>query len=213
MLSGCLHPLFSEQRGTDQLDWQTVQYDIANTVAVIWLMCYLDKERDQEAFQGGSVVKNPPANAGDSGSILGSGRSPGVGNGNPFQYSCLGNPMNRGVWWATIHRVARNWTRLSDWARMHTHIKERRKVIRIKMWRNCRWWQTCTFGLGTKMRNTAEGWQLNKYKGISSVRWYLHTRNTCDPHILSILAPESGLLAFDCPFCPQGFHSRCLPYG
>ena len=50
MLSGCLHPLFSEQRGTDQLDWQTVQYDIANTVAVIWLMCYLDKERDQEAF-------------------------------------------------------------------------------------------------------------------------------------------------------------------
>ena len=97
MLSGCLHPLFSEQRGTDQLDWQTVQYDIANSLAVIWLMCYLDKERDQEAFQGGSVVKNPPANAGDSGSILGSGRSPGVGNGNPFQYSCLGNPMNRSL--------------------------------------------------------------------------------------------------------------------
>ena len=47
-------------------------------------------------FPGGSVVKNPPANAGDSNSILGSGRSPGDGKGNPLQYSCLGNPMDRG---------------------------------------------------------------------------------------------------------------------
>ena len=48
------------------------------------------------------MVKNLPANAGDAGdldSILGSGRSPEVGNGNPFQYSCLGNPMDRGAWW------------------------------------------------------------------------------------------------------------------
>ena len=56
---------------------------------------------------GGSVVKNPPANAGDTGSIPGSGRSPGEGNGNPRQYSCLGNPMDRGGWWATVHAVAR----------------------------------------------------------------------------------------------------------
>ena len=52
------------------------------------------------------MVKDPPANAGDirdSGSILGSGRSPGQGNGNPFQYSCLENPMDRGAWWATVH--------------------------------------------------------------------------------------------------------------
>ena len=46
---------------------------------------------------GGSVVKNPPANAGDTGSIPGSGRSPGEGNGNPLQYSCLENPMDRGA--------------------------------------------------------------------------------------------------------------------
>ena len=55
-------------------------------------------------------VKNPPANAGDardSGSIPGSGRSPGVENGNPLQYSCLGNPMGRGAWWATVHGVAK----------------------------------------------------------------------------------------------------------
>ena len=54
------------------------------------------------AFQVALVVKNPPANAGDArglGLIPGSGRSPGVGNGNPFWYSCLGNPMDRGAWW------------------------------------------------------------------------------------------------------------------
>ena len=51
-------------------------------------------------FLGGSVVKNPPVNAGDAGSIPGSGRSPGVGNGNPLQYSCLKNSMDRGAWWA-----------------------------------------------------------------------------------------------------------------
>ena len=49
-------------------------------------------------FPGGSVVKNPPANAGNMGSIPGSGRSPGEENGNPFQYSCLGNPKERGSW-------------------------------------------------------------------------------------------------------------------
>ena len=51
------------------------------------------------------MVKNPPANAGDAGSILGSGRSLGAQNVNPLQYSCLENPMDRGVWWATIHGV------------------------------------------------------------------------------------------------------------
>ena len=57
-------------------------------------------------FPGGSVVKNPPANAGDAGdvgSIPGLGRSPGDGNGNPLQYSCLGNPVDRGEWQATVH--------------------------------------------------------------------------------------------------------------
>ena len=58
------------------------------------------------------MVKNSPANARDAGSIPGSGRSPGEGNGNPHQYSCLGNSMDRGAWWATIHGVAKNQTRL-----------------------------------------------------------------------------------------------------
>ena len=54
-------------------------------------------------FPGDSVVKNPPANAGDTGLIPGPGRSPREGNSNPLKYSCLGNPMDRGVWQATIH--------------------------------------------------------------------------------------------------------------
>ena len=53
------------------------------------------------------MVKNPPANAGDSGSNPGLGRSPGEGNGNPLQYSCLEDSMDRGAWWATVHGVAR----------------------------------------------------------------------------------------------------------
>ena len=51
------------------------------------------------------MAKNPPANAGDLGSIPGSGRSPREGNGNPLLYSCLGNAMDRGAWWATVDGV------------------------------------------------------------------------------------------------------------
>ena len=67
---------------------------------------------------GGSAVKNPPANAGDSGSIPGSVRSPGGGHGNPLQYSCPENPMDRGAWQTTVHGVAKSWTRLR---RLSTH--------------------------------------------------------------------------------------------
>ena len=60
---------------------------------------------------GGSVMKNPPASAGDTGSFPGSGRSPGEGNGNPLQYySCLENPMSRGAWQATVHGVTESET-------------------------------------------------------------------------------------------------------
>ena len=71
------------------------------------------------ASQVALVVKHPPANARDAGdmdSIPGSGRSPGGGNGNPLQSPCLENSMGRGAWWATVHGVAKNRTRLSDWA-------------------------------------------------------------------------------------------------
>ena len=62
---------------------------------------------DSEAFPGGSVVKNLPASAEDMGLIPRSGRSPGEGNGKPLQYSCLGNPTDRGAWQATVNGVAK----------------------------------------------------------------------------------------------------------
>ena len=66
-------------------------------------------ERDIFGFPGDSAVKNLPTDAGDVGLIPGSGRSPGEGNGNPLLYSCLGNPMDRGAWQATVHGVAKSW--------------------------------------------------------------------------------------------------------
>ena len=65
---------------------------------------------------GDSVVKNLPAKAGDTGDLglVPGWRSPGGGNGNPLQYRCLENPMDRGAWWATVHGVPKSWIRLSD---------------------------------------------------------------------------------------------------
>ena len=60
------------------------------------------------------MVKNPPASSGDVGSVPGSGRSPREGSGNPLRYSYLGNPTERGAWWATVHGVAKSQTQLSD---------------------------------------------------------------------------------------------------
>ena len=62
------------------------------------------------ASQVAQMVKKSPCNAGDPDLIPGLGRSPGGGHGNPLQYSCLENPMDRGAWWATVHRVAQSWT-------------------------------------------------------------------------------------------------------
>ena len=82
-----------------------------------WLLCLL-------TFPiSGSVVKNLSANAGatgDASSIPGSGRSLGEGNGNPLQYSCLENPVERGAWWAAVHGVTKSQTRLS----MHTSFSK-----------------------------------------------------------------------------------------
>ena len=65
-------------------------------------------------FPGGSDSKASVCNTGDSSSIPGLGRSPGEGNGNPLQYSCLENPMDGEAWWATVHGVAKSWTQLSN---------------------------------------------------------------------------------------------------
>ena len=72
-------------------------------------------------FPGGSEVKASACNAGDLGLIPGSGRSPGEGNGNTLQYSCLENSVDRGVWRATAHGVEKSWTRLTDFTFTFIH--------------------------------------------------------------------------------------------
>ena len=81
---------------------------------LIWLLLSIS------CFPGDTVVKNLPLNAGEAGSIPGFGRSPGVGNGNPLQCSCLENSINRGIWWATVHGVAKSWTQLGK--RLSRHM-------------------------------------------------------------------------------------------
>ena len=84
------------------------------------------------ASQVALVVKNLSASAEDRrgvGSILGWGRSPGGGNGNPFQYSHLENPMDRGAWWATVHRVIKSWTRLKQLSMQSTHSPARGFIV------------------------------------------------------------------------------------
>ena len=76
-------------------------------------------------FPGGTVAKNPPAKAEDVGLIPKLGRSPGEGNGNPLQYSCLGNPTDRGAWRATVHEVAR--------ARHNLATQQQQIITRRKM--------------------------------------------------------------------------------
>ena len=71
-------------------------------------------------FPGDSNSKKSACNVGDPGLIPKLGRSPGGGHGNPLQYSCLEKPMDRGAWWATVHRVTESLTWLSSWAHMHT---------------------------------------------------------------------------------------------
>ena len=93
-------------------------------------------------FPVGSVIKKPPANSGDAvdvGSIPGWGRSPRWGNGNPLQSSCLGNPMDRGAWRATVHGVSKSQTLLSNWAcvrvRAHTHTHTHTHTTYVSAWR------------------------------------------------------------------------------
>ena len=80
----------------------------------MWLRVPLRKLIIFMGFPGSSVVKNLPVSAGDVGSITGSGRFPGEGNGNPLQYSCPENCMDRRAWQATVLGVARSWTQLSN---------------------------------------------------------------------------------------------------
>ena len=105
-----LYLLLGKYPGVGLLDHWLVLFLIFEEPPYIFFFC--------SGFPGGSEVKASACNAGDLGSIPGLGRSPGEGNGNPFQYSCLENPMDRRAWWATVHRVAE----LDTTERLHFHF-------------------------------------------------------------------------------------------
>ena len=107
-------------------------------------------------FPGSTVIKNPPANVGDVGSIPGLGWSPGVENGNPLQYSCLENSMDGGAGWATVHIVTTNWTRLSDslrWFLRKPHLQSHPYLT----WFTAYWMKTAlvkkAFSMGAFVKN------------------------------------------------------------
>ena len=89
---------YSPQGCKESSDWN----DLARMHFLLW------------DFPDGSVIKNPPANTRDAGLIPGLGRSPGEGDDNPLQYSCPGNPIDRGAWWVPVHGVAKESAQLSD---------------------------------------------------------------------------------------------------
>ena len=78
------------------------------------LILYICQDSASKGFSGGSDHKESACNTGDLDLISGLGRFPGEGNGNPLQYSCLENPLDRGAWWATVYRVTKNQTGPSD---------------------------------------------------------------------------------------------------
>ena len=111
----------------DREAWRATVHDVTKSwtqlsdwTTKIYLIMHLCKWPQIEppraflGFPGGSDDKESPCSAGDPGSVPGLGRSPGEGNGYPFQYSCLENSMDIGDWWATVHGVAKSWTWLSD---------------------------------------------------------------------------------------------------
>ena len=122
-------------------------------------------------FPGGSEGKVSACNAGDTGLIPGLGRSPGEGNGNPLQYSCLKNPMDREAWWATVHGVAKSGTRLSDFTiTVYKNLFEglRKGMILFDLYYKEGWWRVvlkkfCSVLLG--------GYFTGGHSGLFRQKW------------------------------------------
>ena len=98
-------PVYFTALGKESISF--TQYKFDYLIVIFCHMLIIGLSNIWISFPGESMVKNPPANSGEAGSIPGSGRPPGEGNGNPLQYSCLKNSMDRGVWWAIVHGCKR----------------------------------------------------------------------------------------------------------
>ena len=127
-------------------------------------------------FPNGSVVKNLPANAGatrDTGLIPGSGRCPGEGNGNPLQYYCQENLMDKAAWWATVHGITKSRTRLNSWTCTH----KRDSKVRWIAGPQGEWDQrtSCPVLRRPWLLSLLWGW-LSQRVAFSPSRIYTHTR-------------------------------------
>ena len=98
---------FSQVSGSATNEYWQGKKEKSHVSLILRHTIHLIESRERKGFPGGSAVKNPPANTRESSSIPGPGRSPGEGNGNPLQYSCLENLIDRGAWLATVHRVTK----------------------------------------------------------------------------------------------------------
>ena len=119
-------------------------------------------------FPNGSSGKESSCNAG---SIPGSERSPGEGNSNPLQYSCLENPMDRGAWWATVHGVAKSRTWLSDFTSTSQKLQSSGQILRS---RQTRWLET-TQHTKTKQFWLSDNYKTRKFWKIRVSRWSNNT--------------------------------------
>ena len=122
------------------------------------------------------VEKNLPANAGDRrdlGSISESGRSPGEGNGNPFQHSCLGNPMDRGAWWATVHGVAKELDTTEQLNKLNSPFVPALKLCQKRaLERHCKSQGYC-FPCGTALPPSARAVAAPRGSAALGSRWQL----------------------------------------
>ena len=121
---------------------------------------------DNWAFPGGAIVKNLPANAGDTwdvGSTLGLKRCPGVGNGKSLQYSCLENPTDRRVWQAIVHGVSKSRTRLSA----HTHTHENIENMNIGLFPLASWHWACSVQSLSHVRLFPTPWTAAHHTSLS----------------------------------------------
>ena len=170
---------------------------------LIWRICMepiqhgnLEHGHYDPGFPGGSVEKNPPANEGDAGSIDGSGRSP-EGNGNPLQYFCLGNLMNRGAWRAIVHGVTKSRTQLSTHACMHYD-----PALKVPQHAFC---QTLLVELATCLLNSREvktERNIPKFKAVISGHhdlWTLHLFDCCCcEHLAWFFSSYSAQAGYHC---------------
>ena len=142
-------------------------------------------------FPGGAGVKNLPANAGetrDVSLIPGSGRSPRIGNGNPLQYSCLENPMNRGAWRATVYGVAECECACTH-ARAHTHTHTHYRHCFCALSWGCQWYPSLCLSIA------------------QSTSHFPHP-----PPEIQLVEGSYYLLEGSKPLLPRGLESSVLPF-